>query len=75
MPCSKKEGTMLSVQEINYSIGKKEILNAVSINFLPGRFNMILGPNGSGKPTLLKIFSGEITHHTGGVYYAGKKKR
>jgi iron complex transport system ATP-binding protein len=73
MPCSKKEGTMLSVQDINYSIGKKEILNAVSINFLPGRFNMILGPNGSGKSTLLKIFSGEITHHTGGVYYAGKK--
>jgi iron complex transport system ATP-binding protein len=64
---------MLSAQNIGYSIGKKQILQDISLDFLPGRFNMILGPNGSGKSTLLKIFSGEITKHTGEVNYDGKK--
>lgn len=63
---------MLSVQNIGYCIGKKQILQDISLHFLPGCFNMILGPNGSGKSTLLKIFSGEITHHAGEVNYAGK---
>lgn len=40
---------MLSTQGICYSIEKKEILKNISIDFLPGEFNMILGPNGSGK--------------------------
>jgi iron complex transport system ATP-binding protein len=63
---------MLSTNNIQYSIGKKQILNNVSAEFLPGEFNMILGPNGSGKSTFLKIFSGEINEHKGKVLYNGK---
>jgi iron complex transport system ATP-binding protein len=64
---------MLKTENINYSIGKKEILNDISAEFLPGELNMILGPNGSGKSSFLKIFSGEINNYTGTVLYNGKK--
>ncbi len=60
---------MLSAKNISYSIGKKQILNNVSIDFAPGEFAMILGPNGSGKSTFLKIFSGEINKFSGQVSY------
>jgi iron complex transport system ATP-binding protein len=64
---------MLKTQNIQYSIGKKQILNNISADFLPGEFNMILGPNGSGKSTFLKIFSGEINGYGGSVLYNDKK--
>ena len=63
---------MLKANNIHYKIGKKEILNGISLEFLPGEFNMILGPNGSGKSTFLKIFSGEINNYNGTVLYSNK---
>lgn len=65
----KKEVTMLSISSINYRLGKKQILYDVSANFLPGTFNMIMGQNGSGKSSFLKIFSGEINSYSGTVLY------
>ncbi len=60
---------MLKAKNIQYSIGKKQILNDISVEFNPGEFNIILGPNGSGKSTFLKIFSGEINDYWGTVVY------
>lgn len=60
---------MLKTKNIQYSIGKKQILNDISIEFTPGEFNIILGPNGSGKSTFLKIFSGETNDYSGIVLY------
>ena len=64
---------MLKANNIYYSIGKKLILNDISVEFHPGEFNMILGPNGSGKSTFLKIFSGEINTYDGTILYNNKK--
>lgn len=63
---------MLKIKNIQYSIGKKQILDDISASFIPGEFNMILGPNGSGKSTFLKIFSGEINNFNGTVLYSDK---
>jgi iron complex transport system ATP-binding protein len=71
MRCSRKEDLMLSVKDINYQLGKKEILRDISLSFLPGEINMILGPNGSGKSTLLKILGGELQGYKGEVLYDG----
>src|ERR1700733_7997961 len=62
---------MLEVKNINYSMGKKNILENVSACFKPGIVTMILGPNGSGKSTLLKIICNEISHYSGEVLYNG----
>ena len=64
---------MLKTENIQYHIGKKQILKGISAEFNPGEFNMILGPNGSGKSTFLKIFSGEIDQYSGSVLYDGEK--
>ena len=64
---------MLSIQNVSYSVGKKEIVKNISADFLPGEFNMILGPNGSGKSTFLKLFSGELHSVIGSISYSDKK--
>ena len=56
---------MISLQNIQYSIGKKRILNNVSTEWLPGSVTVLLGPNGSGKSTLLKIASGITKGYSG----------
>jgi iron complex transport system ATP-binding protein len=64
---------MLSINNISYSVGKKDIVKNISVDFLPGEFTMILGPNGSGKSTFLKLFSGELKPKQGSVTYSDKK--
>ena len=60
---------MLKTIDISYSVGKKQILKGISVDFVPGEFAMILGPNGSGKSSFLKIFSGETSKFKGTVLY------
>jgi iron complex transport system ATP-binding protein len=45
---------MLVLDNIQFSLDKKKILDGISARFEPGRIHGIIGPNGSGKSTLLK---------------------
>lgn len=60
---------MVELQNINYSVGKINILRNVNLAFKPGAFNIILGANGAGKSTALKIAAGALTPQTGEVRY------
>ena len=60
---------MLKINDISYSVPRKDIIRNITTEFLPGEFTMILGPNGSGKSTLLKVFSGELKTQKGHVTY------
>ena len=42
------------VNNLNYTVNNKNILQSVSIKVKEGQFIGIIGPNGSGKTTLLK---------------------
>jgi len=60
---------MLKTENIQYQIGKKQILKDINAVFYPGRVAVILGPNGSGKSSFLKIACGETNDFTGTVFY------
>jgi iron complex transport system ATP-binding protein len=60
---------MLKLQDIQYNISGKQILSNVNIDFTAGQLHMILGPNGSGKTSLMKIASGQIENFKGLVSY------
>ena len=62
---------MLEVRDIRYHVGKKEILRGIDTRFEAGLFHVIVGPNGCGKSTFLKIFSGELVPSKGIVLYEG----
>ena len=52
----------LCVEELSVSLGGKPILSNLSANFKGGQFTAILGPNGTGKTTLLKAMMGIIPY-------------
>lgn len=59
---------MLSVNSISKSYNLKTILDQVSFGISSGERVGLVGPNGCGKTTLLRILIGEETAETGGVY-------
>ncbi len=58
---------MLSTHNISLSYGKRVLFDEVSINFTKGNCYGIIGANGAGKSTFLKILSGEIEPTKGNV--------
>lgn len=58
---------MLSTNNISLSYGKRVLFDEVSINFTKGNCYGIIGANGAGKSTFLKILSGEIEPNKGSV--------
>ncbi|MEP1094840.1 MAG: ATP-binding cassette domain-containing protein [Cyclobacteriaceae bacterium] len=58
---------MISTQNISLQYGKRVLFDEVNINFTPGNCYGIIGANGAGKSTFLKILSGEIPANSGHV--------
>jgi ATPase subunit of ABC transporter with duplicated ATPase domains len=58
---------MLSVQNLSLRYGKRVLFEDVNIRFTEGNCYGIIGANGAGKSTFLKILSGDIEPTTGKV--------
>ncbi len=58
---------MITVQNVSLRYGKRVLFDEVNIKFVPGNCYGIIGANGAGKSTFLKILSGEIEAQTGSV--------
>lgn len=58
---------MISTSNITLQYGKRVLFENVSIKFTPGNCYGIIGANGAGKSTFLKILSGEIEAQAGQV--------
>ncbi|MBC7921516.1 MAG: ATP-binding cassette domain-containing protein [Ferruginibacter sp.] len=58
---------MISVSNVTLRYGKRVLFEEVNIKFTPGNCYGLIGANGAGKSTFLKILSGEIDPQTGSV--------
>jgi len=58
---------MLQVNNLALSYGKRVLFKDVNIKFRPGNCYGLIGANGAGKSTFLKILSGEIEQSAGDV--------
>jgi len=58
---------LITASNITLSFGKRILFKDVNIKFTPGNCYGLIGANGSGKSTFLKILSGEIEQDSGDV--------
>ncbi len=62
------EAAMISTSGITLRYGKRALFEDVNIKFTPGNCYGLIGANGAGKSTFLKILSGEIEPTNGEVH-------
>ncbi|GEL08341.1 ABC-F family ATP-binding cassette domain-containing protein [Salisediminibacterium halotolerans] len=61
---------MLDVNKVGLRFGDQKLFEDVNIKFTPGNCYGLIGANGAGKSTFLKILSGEIEPQDGNVHLA-----
>lgn len=59
---------MISTSNVTLLYGKRALFEDVTIKFTPGNCYGLIGANGAGKSTFLKILSGEIEPNKGEVF-------
>lgn len=65
--CSKFQRHMISVSNLSLRFGKRVLFEDVNLKFSHGNCYGVIGANGAGKSTFLKILSGEIDPTSGQV--------
>ena len=58
---------MISANNVTLRVGKKALFEDVNIKFTEGNCYGIIGANGAGKSTFLKILSGQIETTNGDI--------
>ncbi|MDR1251991.1 MAG: ATP-binding cassette domain-containing protein [Treponema sp.] len=61
---------MINVTGVSLSYGERSLFKDVNLKFTPGNCYGIIGANGAGKSTFLKILSGETEHDKGEISIA-----
>ncbi|GAA0863601.1 ABC-F family ATP-binding cassette domain-containing protein [Paraclostridium tenue] len=65
---------MLQVTNVGLRFGDKELFKDVNLKFTKGNCYGIIGANGAGKSTFLKILAGDIEANTGSVSITEKER-
>ena len=58
---------MISVNQVSLAYGKRVLFKEVDLKFTPGNCYGVIGANGAGKSTFVKILSGDIEPDSGSV--------
>jgi zinc transport system ATP-binding protein len=67
-----KESTAIMVRDVNFSYNGIPVLTDVNLIIQEGEFLSMVGPNGGGKTTLIRIMLGLLKPNTGEVRIFGK---
>jgi zinc transport system ATP-binding protein len=64
---------LISVENVSFSFNGLEVIQNVSFAISPGDFMALIGPNGSGKTSLIRIILGILKPSTGRVVLLGEE--
>ncbi len=63
---------MIEIKDLKKGFDGKTVINGVTVNFEPGKCNLIIGSSGSGKTVLMKCLVGLFEADSGEICYGGK---
>ncbi len=65
---------MITVSDLSVQFGKRILFQDVNMKFLPGNCYGIIGANGAGKSTFLKVLYGEVENTKGAVSFGSGER-
>ncbi|WP_024871890.1 ABC transporter ATP-binding protein [Tolumonas lignilytica] len=63
---------MLEFNKVSMAIGKHPLTKNLSVQLQPGQLHVIIGPNGTGKTSLLRALFGELPLQQGSIRFHGR---
>ena len=63
---------MIRLEHLYKSFGKKKVLKGINLDISKAGVYAVLGPNGSGKTTMMKSILGMIIPTSGSIYFEGR---
>ena len=63
----KSQGVSVKVQGLNFKYDKRPVLKNINFNIEPGQKVAVIGEDGSGKSSLLRVLSGAYRNYDGGI--------
>jgi zinc/manganese transport system ATP-binding protein len=70
-PTTRPEASVLSLRSATLSFGQRQLWNNLNLEVKPGEFLAVLGPNGTGKTSLLKTILGQQKLSSGSIEFLG----
>ena len=64
---------LLEIKNLYKNYGEKQVLNNITLTVPRGKIIGLLGKNGTGKTTLIKLINGLLTSTEGEIIFEGKK--
>lgn len=61
----------IQIQDLHFSRGSRAIFRGVDMRIAAGKVTGIMGPSGTGKTTLLRLISGQLTPDSGRIFVDG----
>ena len=65
---------MITVSNLEVQYGKRVLFKDINLKFTPGNCYGVIGANGAGKSTFLKVLSGEVTPTRGSVAFGPNER-
>lgn len=58
---------LVNIRNLTFSRGARKIFNHISLDIPRGKITAIMGPSGTGKTTLLRLITGQLTPDSGAI--------
>ncbi|MFR2793913.1 MAG: metal ABC transporter ATP-binding protein [Eisenbergiella sp.] len=65
----------IRIENLDFSYGKEQVLEKIGFSLPEGHFGLLLGENGAGKSTFLRLLLGELTAENGKIEILGQDVR
>jgi phospholipid/cholesterol/gamma-HCH transport system ATP-binding protein len=62
---------IVEIRNLNYAIGGRPVFAGLDMDIARGRVTAVMGPSGTGKTTLLRLITGQLTADAGSIEVAG----
>lgn len=66
-----KSPNLVEIRGLHYAVGRRPVFSGLDIGMRRGRITAIMGPSGTGKTTLLRLMTGQITPDSGDISVDG----
>ena len=67
------DDALVEIRDLTYSVGSRKIFHGLNIRIRRNRITAIMGPSGTGKTTLLRLITGQVTPDSGSIMVDGRE--